>query len=407
MWKEAAAVTQREQALVAWIEQQREEILRLAINLIRFRTVSSRPDARERYDELNEYLAKEMGAVGLKVQTFRKDATAGANLVGLHAGTGGGKTLLMGGHTDVVPADEPDWISGNGYEAKVIDGKLYGRGSADMKGGLAACLVAIRALKEKGVKLRGDILLVGSVDEEIGGVNGMGYLVESGSVKVDYAINAEQTDLAIMTAYKGNCWIEVKVTGATAHGSTPHLGVNAIEKAAKVIQTIASLGLTYETDPVLGSSTVNIGLIKGGTAKNVVANECTFTLDVRMVPGQTAENVLAEVQALLAKMMKRDPQLKASADFNARNTKPVVIPETEPLVQALLRRGEQVTGKRPEMRGFISAGDMWHFQKVGVPGLMFGPGSLPNIHKSNEFALVEELVNAAKIYALTALDLCA
>jgi acetylornithine deacetylase/succinyl-diaminopimelate desuccinylase-like protein len=378
-WKEASAVTQREQAIVSWIEQHSKEIIRIATNLIRFRTVSSRLDARERYDELNEYLAKEVGDLGLKVQTFRKDQNAGANLVGLHAGTGGGKTLLLGGHTDVVPADEAEWITGNGYEAKIIDGKLYGRGSADMKGGLAASLVAIRALKEAGVSLRGDILFVGSVDEEIGGANGMGFLVESGSVKADFAINAEQTDLAIMTAYKGNCWV----------------------------QTIASIGMTYETDPVLGPSTVNIGLVKGGTAKNVVPDECTFTLDVRMVPGQTAEDVLAEVQALLAKMIKRDPQLKAEATFNGRSTKPVVIPATEPLVQALLKRGEQITGKPPEMRGFISAGDMWHFQKIGVPGLMFGPGSLANIHKANEFALVEELINAAKISALVALDLCA
>lgn len=267
-------------------------------------------------------------------------------------------------------------------------------------------LVAIRALKETGIKLRGDIVFVASVDEEIGGTNGMGYLVESGSVAADYAINAEQTDLAIMTAYKGNCWIEVKVTGATAHGSTPHLGINAIEKAAKVIQTIASIGMTYEVHPMLGSSTVNIGVVHGGTARNVVPHECAFTLDIRMVPGQTAESVLAEVQGLLAKMMKRDPQLKAEASFNGRNTKPVVIPETEPLVQVLLKRGEQIMGRRPEMRGFISSGDMWHFQKVGVPGLMFGPGSLSNIHKANEFALVEELINAAKISALVPLDLC-
>jgi len=399
-------LTQREQAIVSWIDQHSQEIIRIATNLIRFPTLSSRPEARERYDELNAYLTKEAEAIGGKVELCRKDPAAGANLVARYAGAGGGKALLMGGHTDVVPAEESTWITGNGYEAKIIDGKLYGRGSADMKGGLAACLVAIRALKESGVKLRGDILFVGSVDEEIGGANGMGYLVESGAVKADYAINAEQTDLAIMTAYKGNCWIEVKVTGATAHGSTPHLGVNAIEKAAKLVQTLAALGFTYQPDAVLGSSTLNIGIIKGGTARNVVPDECSFTLDVRMVPGQTAEGVLAEVQGLLGKMMLRDKELKAEASFNGRNTKPVVIPETEPLVQALLKRGEQVTGKRPEMRGFISAGDMWHFQKIGVPGLMFGPGSLPNIHKANEFAPVEELFNAAKISALVALDLC-
>lgn len=395
-----------EKAIVSWIEENQSEIFRIATNLIRFKTISSRPDARKRYDELNEYLASEVAKLGVKAQTFRNGSEAGANLVARFPGTGGGKTLLLGGHTDVVPAEESDWITGNGFEAKIIDGKFYGRGSADMKGGLAACLVAIRALQETKTALKGDILFVGSVDEEIGGTNGMGFLVESGSVKADYAINAEQTDLDIKTAYKGNCWIEVKVTGSTAHGSTPHLGINAIEKAAKVIETLTSIGLTYETDPILGPSTLNIGIIKGGTARNVVPDECSFTLDVRMVPGQTAESVLAELQGILAKMIRRDPQLKAEAFFNGRNTRPVVIPDSEPLVQVLLKRGEEVTGRRPKTTGFISAGDMWHFQKMGVPGLMYGPGSLSNIHKGNEYATVEELVNAAKIYALAAVSLC-
>ncbi|MCR4398681.1 MAG: M20/M25/M40 family metallo-hydrolase, partial [Firmicutes bacterium] len=230
---------------------------------------------------------------------------------------------------------------------------------------------------------------------------------ESGAVKADYAINAEQTGLEIKTAYKGNCWIEVKVTGRTAHGSTPELGVNAIEKAAKVIQTLTSVGVKFEEDPVLGPSTINIGLIKGGTARNVVPSECLFTLDVRMVPGQTAESVLAEIQGILAGMMKRDPQLQAEAYFNGRNTRPVVIPESERLVQVLLAYGEEVLGRRPAMTGFISAGDMWHFQKTGVPGLMFGPGSLKDIHRCNEYAYVSELVDAAKIYALAAAALCA
>lgn len=128
----------REKAILLWIEQHRDEIIRIATDLIRFRTISSYPDARERYDELNQYLEKECAELGINVQIFRKDQNAGANLVARYAGTGGGKTLLMGGHSDVVPAEESDWITGNGYEAKIIDGKLYGRGSADMKGGLAA-----------------------------------------------------------------------------------------------------------------------------------------------------------------------------------------------------------------------------------------------------------------------------
>ncbi|MCR4399143.1 MAG: M20/M25/M40 family metallo-hydrolase, partial [Firmicutes bacterium] len=141
-------MTDKELAMVGWIEKNQSEIVRIATTLIRFPTVSSRPDARERYDELNEYLGREIAGMGVRAEVFRKNPDAGANLVARFPGSGGGKTLVMGGHTDVVAADEPEWITGNGYEARVIDGKLYGRGAADMKGGLAACLVAIRALRE-------------------------------------------------------------------------------------------------------------------------------------------------------------------------------------------------------------------------------------------------------------------
>lgn len=396
----------KELEIVKWIDKHESEVLRIATDLIRIRTIGKRPDSNTRYAELNSYLVAEFEKVGIKHHIYRKGSDGGPNFVATLCGTGGGKTLAIGGHTDVVPADESDWITEDGYEAKVIDGKLYGRGSADMKGGLAACLVAIRSLVENKISLKGDVVFVGSVDEEVEGSNGMKFLVESGAVKADYFINAEQTGIEIMTAYKGNCWIEVKVSGVAAHGSTPHLGVNAIEKAAKIIETIGRIGLTWETDPILGPSTINIGLIKGGTAKNVVPDECVFSLDVRLITGMTAESVLAEVQNLLKRMMRNDPRLKATAAFSANNTAPVIIQETEPLVQALLQRGEELTGIKPKMSSFISSGDMWHLLKNDVPALLCGPGLLANIHKSNEHALVSELMLATKLYALTAVSLC-
>ena len=310
----------QEQILINWIDEHTDDLIQTAKDLISFKTISSAPDANERYDKINEYIASVFRKMGLEGKVVRRGENGSPNFVVVMKGTGGGKNLGMGGHTDVVPADEPDWITGSGYEAKVIDGKLYGRGAADMKGGLAACITAIKALYETGVKLAGDVVFVASCDEEVGGFNGMVYVVESGSVNVDYFINAEQTNMKAMTGYKGNCWLKVTVKGSPAHGSTPHLGINAIEKASEVIDIIKKTGFTWEEHPFMGKSTITIGTISGGTAKNVVPWECSFTMDVRMIEGQTHESIIEEMRALFKKMMREDKDLNISVDFESEGT---------------------------------------------------------------------------------------
>lgn len=387
--------------LISWIEAHEHDILRIASDLIRIPSVSSLPDATAQYERVVAYLQDELARLGVEGQVHRNGDAAGPNLVARFAGQGEGPVVALGGHTDVVVANEPDWLTGSGFTPREIDGRLYGRGAADMKGGLAACLVAIAAFRAVVPNHRGQVMFIACVDEEVGGGNGMGFLVEAGHVRADAVINAEQTGLEIKTAYKGNCWLRVAVHGRTAHGSTPERGVNAIEKAATVIGALYAHGVTSTPHPVLGSGTFNVGTIAGGEAKNVVPARCEFTVDARLVPGQTAEGVLQEVRAIIAGCMAADPDLVADAAFDGRQTSPIALAASEPLVQALMSAGEVALGERPRTGGFISAGDMWHFLSRGVPAVMCGPGHLEDIHRANEFATCAELVGAAKLYALT------
>lgn len=390
-----------DQLLLEWIDAHQAEIIGIASDLIRIPSVSSQPDATAQYERVVAYLRAELEGMGAEGEVYRAHSGAGPNLIARFPGHGAGPTVALGGHTDVVVANEPDWVTGSGFDPREIDGKLYGRGAADMKGGLAGCLLAIRALRSVGVEYRGQAVFVACVDEEVGGENGMGYLVESGALTADAVINAEQTGLEIKTAYKGNCWLRVSVHGRTAHGSTPEQGVNAIHKAADLIQTLYRHGIAAAPHPILRSCTFNVGTVVGGEAKNVVPARCEFTLDIRMVPGQTAEGVLEEVRALVQRRTQADPTVRAEVAFDGRQTRPIVVDESTPLVRALIEAGEIVLGQRPHLGGFISAGDMWHFLAGGVPALMCGPGRLEYIHRANEFATRAELVNAAKLYALT------
>lgn len=265
------------------------------------------------------------------IKAQKHASSSGApNLVAEYTGTGNGPTLAMGGHYDIVAADETTWETEGGFVPTIKDGKLIGRGSADMKGGLACCFMALKALKECDIKLKGNVQFVATVDEEIGSPYGMQYLAENNIVNPDFFINAEQTEMKIIVAYKGCAWMEVKVKGVTAHGSRPQLGVNAVVNAAKIIYKLNEKGFDYTPDPLLGDGTFNVGVINGGTAINVVPDECVFRIDGRLVPGQTYDGVIGTVREIIADLKADDPTFDAEVDFCARTSNAVHISEDNP-----------------------------------------------------------------------------
>ena len=214
---------------------------------------------------------------------------------------------MLSGHLDVVPPGAVPWTR-EPFAAEVVDGQLYGRGACDMKAGVAAIIAAAAEVARSGDRLRGDLVICASSDEE-NGCRGADALVREplfdglGSVLI-----AEPSNLGLFVAEKGAFWLEVTVTGKTAHAATPQFGANAIAAMAEFLCRVptATLG-GARADPVLGVPTLNLGTISGGVKINVVPDTCTVTLDFRTVPGQEHPDIRQRVEAELREVLEGRP----------------------------------------------------------------------------------------------------
>lgn len=297
------------------------------------------------------------------------------------------------------------------FQAYIKEGKLYGRGAVDMKGSVAAMLAAMAALKRAGVEFRGSIKFAGVVGEEAPGTSeGVRALIKRG-IGADWAVVGEATGLEIACAHKGMEWLKIEVRGKAAHGSVPQQGINAITKAAKIIQALETKvvpRLKERVHPLVGSPTLNIGRIEGGVQANIVPDYCRFILDRRYIPGETLEEVRGEVQEVIAELKREDPELDAQIVPQRESTGrgPMETAVDHPLVKALQRAGADILGHEPVVKGVDYWTDGAHLVKAGIPTVVFGPGHIAQAHGAVEFVEVEQLVKAAKVYALTALELC-
>jgi acetylornithine deacetylase/succinyl-diaminopimelate desuccinylase family protein len=401
------AMNDAEKKVMEIIDAGRDDLIRIASDLIAVPSVSGKPGAGKYYEQMADYLDGEFAKIGIKGEKLSLPP-GGTNFIASLQGCGHGRTLAMGGHYDVVPADEPEWET-DPFKAEIRNGCLFGRGAADMKGGLAVCFMTMKALAECGVSLQGDVQFIASVDEETGGPYGIDYIAATGKCVPDMFINAEQTEMKIVTAFKGCAWLRVKVRGRSAHGGRPETGVNAVVKAAEIIRMLGSLDgreITYKRDPFLNGFSMNISCISGGQAVNAVPDECSFTVDCRFVPGQDYNEVINVIRGKIAEMSAADPDLDAEVEIISRCTNAVRFPADAELVEVLSQSIREATGHDGEQCGFLAAGDNGVFHRQGIPALVFGPGSPAVIHKANEYCNIDDMVEAAKIYALAAMRIC-
>jgi acetylornithine deacetylase len=326
----------------------------------------------------------------------------------VRSGDSYGRNIIFNGHMDVVPAGE-GW-SFDPFGGEIKGNRMYGRGVADMKGALAAMMIAMDTLnREASDYLKGSITLAAVVDEEKGGFFGSNQVVKNG-ISADFAIVGEPTGLKVAAAHKGNLTFEITTFGKSAHASMPKNGVNAVLKMCTVISELKKYAEKLETlqpHPLLGLPTFNVGTINGGVKSNVVPQTCSITAERRLVIPETINEVKNEIASILNSVAKSDPELRYELKF-LEEVGPSQMMDGKLYLDKVLESLSYI-GKREDAQiGFEATCDAYYFNTIAkIPTIILGPGSIKDIHKPDESIEVRELFDAAKLYALIALNLLA
>lgn len=320
----------------------------------------------------------------------------------LKGSRGEGRTLIYNGHLDVVPAGA-GWTKPP-FGAVIEDGKLYGRGSADMKSGVAAMIYAALVLKRTGSPFAGELILYFNVDEEFSNLGIKHFLEED--ISADFAVIGEPTDLDACVGHKGVSRYRVQTRGQAGHTAIVKHPDNSIYKMVKLVAALERLAdrVKRTKHPLLGESSLTVAQFNGGTAPNIVPAHSVVEVDRRLMPGETAESSFGEFMETLTQVAEAE-----NFEFEAeqyQHLPPYMIEEDHELVAAALEAANAVTGKRKVAKSFEASAEASFFGVgKGIPTLIIGPGSLRQAHTADEYVLVEEAVDAAKIYVALAIKL--
>ena len=305
----------------------------------------------------------------------------------------GGRSLMFNGHLDVVGSDgmiHPPFM------ADVRDGRMYGRGAADMKGGIAAmCAAAWRAAK---AGTRGEILIAAVADEEFDSIGTRALLARG--IRADAAIVAEPTRLSIMPAHRGFVWVEVEVVGRAAHGSRFDLGIDAIRHAGLLLAELDHIDadiLPRSTHPLLGRASLHASLIEGGTGLSTYPDRCVVKLERRSIPGETAEDVLAEIERACAAVRTRRSTFEAHVRLIGAQG-PSDVSVEAPVVRELAHAMEGL-GEAVGIAGMSAWTDAALLNDAGIPAICYGPGDISLAHAAEEFIPLVEIDRATEVLA--------
>ncbi len=397
-----SALRIREEQAESVLAQIREdELVDLARTLVRIPTVNPPGDVTEAAFVCARYLAE----AGFTVELDAAEPTK-PNVIARY-GASPGPTLLWNSHLDVVPVGEEAAWSVPPFEGVVRDGKLYGRGACDVKGGVAAQLVAAAALLRSGVPLRGSLIVTEVADEEVGGRLGAARIAERDDLRPDAVMVAEPTNNRVCIGERGGVGIRVTVYGRTAHGALPWEGANAIEGMAQVITALrAELWprLAARRHPYFAPASATISLIEGGVKTNVVPDRCSIYIDRRLIPGEDPIAAVTEVREVAQAALRDAPDLRVVVEPAPEwPGRPAILqPEDAPLVQTM-GAVNRYLGLDPTLTGFSMGTDGRFFASRGYPTVIYGPGDPRVAHQPDEWVEVAELVQCARAYALAGL----
>lgn len=333
------------------------------------------------------------------------------NVVARLEGSGGGRTILLTGHTDTVPPYDME----NACCMRIEGEKLIGRGVVDMKGALACMMLSMAAIKRSGIKLRGNVVFAGVIGEE-GKSEGTCAILENG-LKADAAIVGEPFGWDIGIGQKGLEWFECRILGKAVHGGKQKEGINAIAKAGKLISAIDKElvpRIESRIHPVIGESSMNYGMISGGFQPSTVAGECVLQFDRRWIPGEKYELIIREYEELLEKLRQDDPQFQAELKVMDSSLmekgfihEAMELPLDHPLVILVEKAVFEITGHRAEKKAFPAWTDAGLLSAYGkIPTVILGPGDPESAHTAREFIEISCLVPFTRLYALIAEEFC-
>jgi len=391
--------------IIDWVEENREESIKFLQEVI---SIPS-PSFEERQEA--EFLAEKMREYGFDVSFVDEKHDA----LGTIIGSGGGRSLLLNGHIDHVPVG----AMVDPYSGKLMDGAdlgvdgqvVYGRAACDMKAAVAAMMLAGRAIKELGIRLKGDYKVAAVAQEEVGGAGTMSTIVDS-QFLADVVLIGEATNMELALGHRGSMKFGVVVKGRSCHASAPERGVNALYKATKMIQMIRDdLVPRLPSHSIYGRVSLVVTQIEvSPKAFNVVPESCRFWMDCRNHPGFTAEDLYNELNKIIAEIRAEDPEFEATVipttlitgrTFSGFYTDPDKHPVVEEAAQAVSE-----IYREPERGLWTFATDGRMYSRLGLPVIGFGPGEERFAHTQQDHVKVRDFLDTIKVYAWLACKIC-
>jgi acetylornithine deacetylase len=345
----------------------------------------------------------------------RKVFIGNPNAVGTLKGRGGGRSLILNGHIDVVPVGEASAWDQDPFSGHIENGRLFGRGSTDMKGGTVSLLLALEAIVNSGIQLKGDVIFQSVIEEESGGAGTLAAVLRG--YKADGAIIPEPTNMKFFPKQQGSMWFRITVKGKQAHGGTRYEGVSAIEKAERILKELRELEAKRNsriTDPLFAAIPIpipiNVGKISSGSWPSSVADLAIIEGRMGVAPEETMESAKEEMAEALREIAASDPWLRdhqPEIEWFGASWLPGDLEIDHELVGVLGKAFEKIKGCSPVIEASPWATDGGILNKIGgVPVVVFGPGVTKMAHDTNEYINLKDVYEAAEVIALAILEWC-
>jgi acetylornithine deacetylase len=406
------------------VDKRRGEIVTFLRDLIREQSVT------EKEAPIQEFIAGKLKEMGLKVDVWEpswnelkkhpgyvpvKVGYEGRpNVVGVYKGRGKGKSLIFNGHVDVVPSGPLEGWPHDPWGGQVEGGKVYGRGASDMKSGLAAMTMALKCVLEAGVKPKGDVILEYVMDEEYSGNGTLACILRG--YKADAAVNCEASDLEVQPAHTGSMWFNITVKGRSASMSRIWEAMNAVEKGYRVFRAVSD----FETirlekrhplyaDPRAALACF-VGMFHSGSYPSIPPDLCLIRGRMGVLPNEDPREVQRTFIEHIGKIADRDPWLKnhkPEVVFTGYMGEPAEIPPDHPICKTVEASFEEATGRRAVVKGHEGCTDSRLLIKhAETPTVIFGPGTITQMHAADEWVKIDDLIDSVKTMALTIVNWC-